>query len=402
MLKVCMLTYAMPPEHSGAAIQAIRLASQLSSNGVKIFFITQGNKEENLGNKNVAGFRVIRIYKETLFWKIIAPFRFFTALMRELPNFDIIHVHGVGYISRIAVVFGFLFNKKVLLKMTMFGEDDAMAIKNGAHGTVNFAFFSLASHYVALTHSFLNSCLDAGIPAIKISQIPNGVDTEKFKTVTDDYKAKLRTKLKIPVDKKVLVYAGIIRPEKGVDFLLDVISLVSSNRGDTVLLLLGPVETWLPAPEKKTVQDIIDRINILAGKGLVIYPGKVDNVNEYFQASDIFVSASIREGLQNVLIEAMACGLPPVMLEIPEVHKYIVVDGVEGIIINERDPRLFCNNLIRLIADTVFAGKMAAAARKKVLDYYSLTKVTAAYLKLYQGILSANAGPSASRSNYYA
>ncbi|MBI4679680.1 MAG: glycosyltransferase, partial [Nitrospirae bacterium] len=112
MIKVCMLTYAMPPEHSGAAKQAITLATKLFSNGVEIFFVTQGNKAENLRNQNVAGFRVIRIYKETLFWKILAPLRFFIALIQERRNFDIIHVHGVGYLAKIAVAFGLLFRKK--------------------------------------------------------------------------------------------------------------------------------------------------------------------------------------------------------------------------------------------------------------------------------------------------
>lgn len=397
MFNVCMLTYAMPPEHSGAAIQAIRLATQLRLKGVGIFFITQGNKAENLRSNNVSDFRVIRIYKETLFWKLLAPFRFFTALIRELRNFDIIHVHGVGYISKIAVVFGLLFGKKVIVKMTMFGEDDPMSIKHAACGAVNFAFFSLASHYIALTKSFYQSCSDAGIPAAKISLIPNGVDTDKFCPVSSQQKADLRRKLGIPPGKKVLVYAGIMRPEKGVDFLLDVISLAFAKRDDLILLLLGPVESWLSAGEKLKVEETLRRIKAQQDNGSVIYRGRVENVNEYFQASDIFVSASLREGLQNVLIEAMACALPPVAVEIPDMHRNIIVNGVEGFIVEERQLELFLERIFQLVDDEDMARRMSQSAWKKVSESYSLPKITLCYLQLYQDILGVKSSVFAGR-----
>lgn len=397
MIKVCMLTYALPPEHSGAAKQAITLASKLALNGVEIFFVTQGNKAENLINQNVAGFRVIRIYKETLFWKILAPLRFFFVLIKERRNFDIIHVHGVGYLAKIAVAYGLLFRKKVILKMTMFGEDDAMSIKKGGYGAVDFWFFTLASHYIALTQSFYKSCLDAGISGSKVSLIPNGVDTDRFQPIAGERKIDLRTRLNIPLDKNVLVYAGLIRPEKGIDFLLDMISLVSSERRDTVLLLLGPIENWLPEREKEFVREVLERIRTLSIQGIVFYPGRVDNVNDYFQASDIFVSASYREGLQNVLIEAMACGLPPVVIEIPEVHKNILDDEREGFIIKERNLDSFSENIIKLIDDQELYKAISLAARKKVEEYYSISKVTESYLRLYHNLLSSN---SACVNNY--
>lgn len=392
MPKVCMMTYAMPPEHSGAARQALTLASGLAVKGVEIFFLTQGNILENLKSRNFAGFRIIRVYKETLIWKMLAPIRFFGVLLRERRNFELIHVHGVGYMAKIAVIFGLLFRKKVLIKMTMYGEDDAVSIKKGSCGVVNFLFFSLASHYVALTQSFYQSCLAAGIPAAKVSLIPNGVNTERFNLISPVNKAALRLKLKIPTDKKVLVYAGIIRPEKGIDLLLDMISLISSERNDLVLLLLGPIESWLPEAETRSVLATLARINSLSNKGVVLYPGNVENVNEYFQASDIFVSASLREGLQNVLLEAMACGLPSVVVEIPEVHKNIIADQVDGFIITERQAKLFSDKILLLIENDKLSAQVSAAARRKVCDCYSISTVVERYLKLYQDLTSCSRG----------
>lgn len=382
-IKVCMLTYAMPPEHSGAAKQAITLASKLALNGVEIFFVTQGNKAENLRNQNVAGFRVIRIYKETLFWKILAPLRFFFALIKERRNFDIIHVHGVGYIAKIAVAYGLLFRKKVILKMTMFGEDDAMTLKNGRYGLINFWFFSQASHYVAMTSGFYNSCVEAQIPISKISLIPNGVDTDKFKPLSKGQKLSLRKKLNLPSEKWILVYAGMIRPEKGIDFLLDIIDNASKLRRDMMLLLLGPVEIWLPEAEKIYVKQVLERVQSLSTKECVFFAGNVGNVNEYFQTSDIFVSASYREGFPNVLIEAMSCGLPPIVVSIPDVYDKILMNRLEGIIVKERDAVKFLEEIIHLNDDNKLYETIASAARKKAEEDYSIGSVAKSYLELY-------------------
>ena len=323
---VCMVTYAMPPEHSGAAKQAITLASQLTARGVRIFFVTQGNIKRNLAINRVANFLEIRIYKETLFWKIIAPFRFLLTFFRERSKFSIIHVHGVGYLGKLAIMFGLIFKKKIILKMTMFTEDDALSIKQS--GWFDFWFFKKATHYIAITQSFVESCSDAGIPADKVSLIPNGVDTDKFHPLSRVYKHELRERLQLPLDKTILVYAGIIRPEKGIDFLLDMIDCIRKQRNDIVLLILGPLETWLPTAEQLYAEDVVKRMVSSDLRDFVIYPGKTDNVHEYFQAADIFVSASRREGFPNVLIEAMATGLAPVVIEIPDIHGHVIVNGV--------------------------------------------------------------------------
>ena len=93
-----MVTYAMPPEHSGAAKQAITLARHLVENGVRIFFVTQRSTNASLGIDKVGEFKVIRICKETFFWKLLAPARVFWTFFRERKKFSVLHVHGVGYL----------------------------------------------------------------------------------------------------------------------------------------------------------------------------------------------------------------------------------------------------------------------------------------------------------------
>lgn len=386
-LNVCMLTYSMPPEHSGAAKQAITLATQLAKNGVNILFLTQGCYAKNLKIETVSGFNIKRIYKETLFWKVLAPFRFFFYLYKKRNFFSIIHVHGVGYLAKIAVIFGIIFEKKVILKMTMFSEDDALSIKHGKNGAINFWFFSRASHYIAITSRFYESCLEANIRASKVSLIPNGVNTEIFYPVLYDQKQYLRNKLNLPLNKLILVYAGIIRPEKGIDFLLDTIERVSHSNTEAFLLILGPTEKWLPEKEQAYISEALQRMAILSDKGLLMYVGNVNNVNEYFQASDLFVSASHKEGLQNVLIEAMACGLPPVVINIADMHRAVLSDGNDGIIVDERDVDKFSLEIANLLDDKDKYHKISSAAVNKIRETYSINMVTKAYINLYNNLI---------------
>lgn len=379
---VCMVTYALPPDHSGAAKQAITLASELISNhGVDIFFITQGNTQKSQFEKYVSGFRVIRIYKESLFWKILAPVRFFITFFIERNNYSVIHVHGVGYLGKIAVLFGKLFNKPVILKMTMFTEDDAMSIKRSSW--FDFWFFTKATRYIAITRSFLESCLQAGVPERKIVLIPNGVDTGRFKPISTTEKKKQREKLGLPCDKTILVYAGIIRPEKGIDFLLDALQLIVRERSDVYLLVLGPLESWLPEEERQYAEAVVRRMAAPELKDFVRYGGKVDNVHEFFQVADIFVSASKREGFPNVLLEAMSAGLPPVVVNIPGIHERILQNGVNGIVVSKPDVSNFVLKVLMVVDDVHFRQILSSSALATIGQHYSISAIADRYQELY-------------------
>ncbi len=381
-----MLTYGMPPDHSGAAKQAITLASTLSVQGVRIFFISQGSSREALAVKRVANFEVFRIYKQSLIWKVIAPARFFWLLFTKRCEFSILHVHGFGYLGKIAVVFGKMFRKPVIIKMTMVGEDDAMSIRQGPRGWLAFRLFSTASHYIAITETFRKSCEAAGLPVSKVSLIPNGVDIARFCPVSEPERQALRTRLGIPADKIVLAYAGLVRPEKGIDFLLDAASKLHGQHSSAMLVLMGPVEPWLPAEERRYADRMLERIKGEL-RGIVQFVGNVSNVHEFFQASDIFVSASHREGFPNVLLEAMATGLPPVVIEIPGVHAGILRDGTDGVVVPQRDVQAFVRELERLVDQPERRRAIGAAARRKAKEHYSVDRVTTDYLHLYRELV---------------
>ena len=137
--------------------------------------------------------------------------------------------------------------------------------------------------------------------------VNNGVDTDKFCPIKD--KIALRKKLGLPLNKKIVIWAGVFIPLK------DPLNMVKAI--------------------KKTPQK--EFFFVFCGKGVllntckqelknyknVLFTGYIKNIAEYFQASDSYVSTSLSEGFHLTVYEAMACGLPVILTNIYGYKKLI-------------------------------------------------------------------------------
>lgn len=136
---------------------------------------------------------------------------------------------------------------------------------------------------------------------LNLNYIQNGVDTQKFFPLDDKQKKDLRTKLKIDNDKKVFISVGSLIARKDMATLIE--GFKKYNDQNSLLLIAGD------GVEKEDLQNISNES--------IKFLGNISNVVEYLQLSDCFISASLAEGLPNTVLEAMACGLPTVLSEIP-------------------------------------------------------------------------------------
>lgn len=139
--------------------------------------------------------------------------------------------------------------------------------------------------------------------------IRNGVNVSRFTKPTDEQKQNMRKKLGLPDNKTIFIYAGQFVPRKDQQFLLEIFTENSKLQND-ILLLLGDGADFPGLKER------------FGQKSNVIMTGGVNNVNEYLQASDVYIASSKSEGLPNGVLEAMAVGLPVILSDI-EQHKEI-------------------------------------------------------------------------------
>lgn len=141
--------------------------------------------------------------------------------------------------------------------------------------------------------------------------IPNGVDTDFYSSVTIQEKIKLRLKLGLPQKAKVWISSGSLSRRKDPLFLIEQWQKKFFLSNEHFLLIIGG------GPLEKECK-------ILANKSKNIFvAGQVSNVSSYLQASDFYISSSKAEGLPMAVVEALACGLPCFLSDIPP-HKEII------------------------------------------------------------------------------
>jgi glycosyltransferase involved in cell wall biosynthesis len=227
----------------------------------------------------------------------------------------------------------------------------------------------------------LNAELAAELKAAGIARvvtIPNGVDLQTFTVPSDEERRFARRQVGVPDDRPVVLYAGRLVPEKGVDDVLAAWPGVVAAAGEEPSLLVaggGAVEDYRARAAGLT------RVRIL---------GKVDGIRPLLHAASLVVLPSRSEGLSNVVLEAMACGVPVVGTAIPGLADQIR-DGQTGVLVPVGDVAALAAAIVSLLADTRKAEAMGTAARADAVARFSLDSVADRYQELYRQVSSGAA-----------
>lgn len=204
---------------------------------------------------------------------------------------------------------------------------------------------------------------------IKLKYIQNGVDLEKFKK--NKNKKDLRERLGLEENKKYFVSVGSLCKRK--DPLFIVKALEKIERKDFKVIFLGEGE------EKNEIFKKNDE--------RIILRGKVNNVKEYLEASDYFISASKSEGLPNSVIEALAMKLPILLSDI-SAHKEILE-------INRKAGECFKLNEVNSLVEELNVllkknyKELQNEAYKIVKDTLNSNIMSSKYLKEYKSLLES-------------
>lgn len=142
----------------------------------------------------------------------------------------------------------------------------------------------------------------------------NAIDIDRFKYV-ENIRENKRKELNIPKDVKVIGHVGRFVEQKNHDFLIDVFNEVHKEDKDIILALIG---------QGPLMEKMREKIKELGLEKNVRFLGQRSDINELYQAMDLFVFPSIYEGLGMVLVEAQCSGLKCIAsTEVPIVAKVI-------------------------------------------------------------------------------
>jgi glycosyltransferase involved in cell wall biosynthesis len=154
-----------------------------------------------------------------------------------------------------------------------------------------------------------------GVPESRIHVIPNAIDTERFRNVDPTGRAELESLFgdSLPERSLLVGAAGRLSPEKGFDILISAASQVVESIPNARFLIFGEGALRVPLEQQ------IKQLGLESHIKLVGFRQDLDRLLPHL---DLFVQSSHTEGMPNVLLEALAAGVPIVATEVggtPEV-----------------------------------------------------------------------------------
>jgi glycosyltransferase involved in cell wall biosynthesis len=135
--------------------------------------------------------------------------------------------------------------------------------------------------------------------------------------------------------------------------------------------------------ERGALQSLIDRLGRADRIRLLGYRADIAGI---YRAFDIFGLTSIREGLPNVLLEAMTCEVPVVSEPVGGIPG-LIEDGHCGLLVNPSAGHSLEHCLARLVVDADWRSRMGLAGRKRVEDCYTFEARMKKICKLYDDLL---------------
>jgi glycosyltransferase involved in cell wall biosynthesis len=212
-------------------------------------------------------------------------------------------------------------------------------------------------------------------PRHKLQSIPNGIPDPLAKI--ESKRDVIRAGWRIPGSDIVLITHGRLAPEKGLEDLIDAMEILKSSTRRFVLVLVGAGVLRQQLGERVRAKALEDHVRFL---------GFQTNIPEMLCAADIVVLPTWREGLSIALLEAMACGRPVVTTAIGS-NMEATADGDAALLVPRANPSLLVDAINRLAQDSSFRDRLAAKARRRYLEEYTIEKMLTGYHNLYQELI---------------
>lgn len=208
--------------------------------------------------------------------------------------------------------------------------------------------------------------------------IRKGVRLDVFHPRPD--RDRIRSELGWGLRPVILAVAGLV-PIKGLDAVLEALAEVRASGHDMSFVVCGD------GPERETLEATSRRLNL---DGCVNFQGKIsrDEIPRYFAAADVFVHGALIEASGNVLLEAMASGLPVVCTDAGGPAEY-VLDGVTGFVVPVGDTRLMAARIVQLLEDTELRNALGRQGRARAEADFGYDRMIRETLKTYDRVLTA-------------
>jgi polysaccharide biosynthesis protein PelF len=215
-----------------------------------------------------------------------------------------------------------------------------------------------------------------GAAPTHIRTVYNGVDPANFPELDSEPGA------------PVISWVGRIAPIKDVETLLRAFSLVHQQLPEARLRLFGG-----PSAGGEAYLQRCQALAIELGIATVAtFEGRIGNVRDAYGAGRIVVLSSVSEGFPYSLIEAMTCGRTCVATDVGGVTEAV---GDTGLVVPPRSPEPMAQACLTLLRDDGLRHRLAAAARARALEHFTVDTAISAFDEIYSFIGAGRPLPTA-------
>jgi glycosyltransferase involved in cell wall biosynthesis len=282
-------------------------------------------------------------------------------------DYDIIHAHSHLFFTTnvCAMVRRLKSTPLIITNHGLFSQTAPIWMQQLFIPTIAKWTFKSADKIICYTVQEKDELIRLGIEKEKIAVIHNGINTDIFFPKSDK-----------DTHNKIL-WIGRYIPGKGVQYLIDAFAILVQRHPDAHLIMIGD------GPQKELVHQKIRELGLsthITQKSFI--PN--EDLPALYQSSDVFVLPSLSEGVPRTILESMACGIPVVCTDLPQLVN--LVEGA-GLLVPPCDPEAIASAIIKIIENPDYASELGKTGTERIDKYYSWNDTVEKTLSLYDEVL---------------
>jgi glycosyltransferase involved in cell wall biosynthesis len=344
------------------------MAAHWHRSGVSMSVITLSGRVGRVGEFVRPLVEEFTVLRPTRGLSMVAPTRLVPAIRATRP--DVVHLHtGAWYKGALAARLAGV--RRVVYTEHGREHSDPVLARMQDHVASRW------THHVVAVSDRLRSYM---IRAVKVRPerivtIANGVDTTVFSPGAPS--AALRRSLRIPDDALVIGSVGRFEPVKAYSRLVAAFADIRRRLPDRrcVLVLFGD------GRDRPAIEAEVYRLGV---RDDVRLPGWTDNAADGYRLLDVFAMTSLSEGMSLSLMEAMACGICPVVTDVGS-NAEVLGSALAHHAVADGDRDAFVGAACNALASATQRREVGEQARGRAVAIYGLTGVLDRYVSLYRG-----------------
>ena len=384
-MKILMLTWEYPPRIVGGISKVVYdLSGRLIKDGHEVTVITyrEGNTPYFEIDKGVKVHRVDNYMINSnnfIDWILQLNFNMIAKageIISKEGKFDIIHAHD-WLVANCAKTIKDAYDIPICATIHATENGRNSGIHDQTQRYINDTEWMLTyeATEVIVNSNYMKCDMQRifGLPFEKVSVIPNGINMNMYNGIEKDYDFRRKV---ASDNEKIVMYAGRLVYEKGIQNLISAAPKILSGYNDTKFVIAGS------GPMMNELKGQADYLGI-GNKVYFTVQLNYKDLCKMYKSADVAVFPSTYEPFGVVAIEAMYAGIPTVVSDVGGLNE-IVEHGIDGMKSYAGNPNSIADSVLAVLYDHQLADNISKNAKAKVKTKYNWNKIAQDTHFIYQ------------------